>query len=149
MSTCSTDEMAATGAEFWNSLRSGTLSLPYCAVCEAAFFFPRRWCPRCWSDRISWVPASGNGVVYATSVVHVPFQGVRPEDVPYGVALVDLAEGVRVPGFTPTGEEMPRAGDAVTARVETCDGKDRLVFYRTPVPAVTSEQARKDSNAGS
>jgi uncharacterized OB-fold protein len=55
-------------------------------------------CPRCLGDAIEWRTATGDGVVYAASVHHLPGPGRDADDVPYTVALVDLDEGVRVMG---------------------------------------------------
>jgi len=53
-------------------------------------------CPRCLSDIVDWRGATGNGVVYAASVQHLPGPGRDAADGPYVVALIDLVEGVRV-----------------------------------------------------
>ena len=45
---------------------------------------------------IEWREASGEGTVYAASVHHRPGPGRDPAEGPYVVALIDLAEGVRM-----------------------------------------------------
>lgn len=72
--------------------------LPVCDSCGRTFFFPRRWCPRCWSAEISWVQATGRGTIYSACTVNIPFDGRSAEEIPYTVALIDLEEGVRLPG---------------------------------------------------
>src|SRR5205814_4069294 len=58
-------------------------------------FYPRSICPACMSDRIAWIESTGRGTVYSYTIVHrAPAQFA--EDVPYVVALIDLAEGVRM-----------------------------------------------------
>ena len=93
--TCAASD---TSAPYWNGLAEGLLMLPRCDACSTVFFFPRMWCPSCWSSDISWIEASGRGTIYTCCMVNVPFDGRPPEEVPYAVALVDLDEGVRVPG---------------------------------------------------
>lgn len=83
---------------YWQGLAEGRLRVPRCAACGATFFFPRRWCPHCWSDNISWIDAGGGGTLYARCTVDMPFDGRPAEEIPYTVALVDLDEGVRLPG---------------------------------------------------
>src|SRR5206468_2761141 len=57
--------------------------------------FPRPRCVRC-GGSIAWLEASGEGRVYSYTVVHrAPHESLVPL-VPYVVALVDLAEGVRM-----------------------------------------------------
>jgi uncharacterized OB-fold protein len=81
---------------YWEATRRRELVLPWCAGCELFFWFPREVCPRCLEDGVEWRPAAGTGVVHAASVHHKPGPGRSPEDGPYVVALVELAEGVRV-----------------------------------------------------
>jgi uncharacterized protein len=85
-------------APFWDATRRSELVLPWCAACERPFWYPRAACPRCLGDDIEWRTASGDGVVYAASVQHLPGPGRDAADGPYVVVLVDLAEGVRVMG---------------------------------------------------
>jgi uncharacterized protein len=84
-------------AAFWEATRDRRLVLPWCVACDQAFWFPRELCPRCLGSAIEWRPASGRGVVYAATVEHKPV--MLPDvfgDQPYVIALVDLAEGVRM-----------------------------------------------------
>ena len=95
-------------APFWEASRVGELVLPWCRECERPFWYPRATCPRCLSDAIEWRAATGNGVVYAVSVQHLPGPGRDASDGPYVVVLVDLDEGVRV-----TANVLECAPDAV------------------------------------
>jgi uncharacterized protein len=83
-------------APFWDATRRGVLVLPWCRDCERAFWFPRSICPGCLGDDVEWREATGAGTVYALSVQHKPGPGRDADAPPYAVALVDLAEGVRV-----------------------------------------------------
>jgi uncharacterized OB-fold protein len=110
-----TDEVSK---PFWANLAAGRLVLPRCRDCGSVFFFPRRLCPTCWSDAIEWVPSTGAGTVFARSEVHVAFQGISPADLPFSVALIDLDDGVRMPGRLDHGELEPeiQIGDRVQLR---------------------------------
>jgi hypothetical protein len=81
---------------FWDATRERRLVLPWCAACDRPFWYPREVCPRCLGDAIEWRQASGRGEVHAVSVQHRPGPMRDPAAGPYAVALVDLAEGVRV-----------------------------------------------------
>lgn len=83
-------------APFWDATRREQLVLPWCAFCERPFWYPRATCPSCLGDAIEWRVASGDGEVYAATVQHRVGMGRDPADGPYAVALVDLAEGVRI-----------------------------------------------------
>jgi uncharacterized protein len=85
-------------APFWEATRRSELVLPWCRECERPFWYPRATCPRCLSDAVEWRSATGDGVVYAASVQHLPGPGRDAADGPYVVVLVDLDEGVRVTG---------------------------------------------------
>lgn len=83
-------------APFWRSVEKEAMELPYCADCERFFFYPRPFCPDCWSEEIRWRPVSGRGKIWSFSVVHFPFfRGEWEERLPYVVALIELENGVR------------------------------------------------------
>lgn len=115
--------------KFWQSLRAGKLILPRCTACDRAFFYPRTRCPHCWSAEVTWFESTGEGTVFASSTVFVPFQGIDPGDVPYGVALVDLDDGVRLPGRVGIDAERPVAGDRVRAVPTTGADTPTLEFH--------------------
>jgi uncharacterized protein len=81
---------------FWDATQQGELLLQQCAACEHAYFYPRPFCPRCWSEDVSWLPASGRGSVYTWSVVHRNDLPPFPGRVPYVAAIVELEEGPRM-----------------------------------------------------
>ncbi|KAB1988549.1 nucleic acid-binding protein [Streptomyces triticiradicis] len=81
---------------YWDAAAGGRLLVRHCAACDRAHHYPREFCPHCWSEDVSWRPASGRATLYTWSVVHrndlPPFGG----RVPYAAAVVDLAEGPRM-----------------------------------------------------
>jgi uncharacterized protein len=76
-------------------------------------FYPRVAEPGTGATDLEWVEASGRGTVYATTVVRQ-----KPPVPDYNVALIDLAEGVRmmsrVDGISP---QQVRIGMPVRARI--------------------------------
>jgi uncharacterized OB-fold protein len=115
---------------FWKALAAGRLELPFCLACEAPFFYPRQWCPACWSHEISWRPVEGVGTVWALSTVHLAFQGIPETELPYTVVLVDLDAGVRLPGRLSDARGPIAVGDRV-----------RLVFADDPARDLPTFQA--------
>ena len=85
----------ATGP-YWDASRERRLVVPWCPACDRTFWAPREVCPSCLDPGVEWRDAEGTGVVYAASVHHKPGPGRSPDDGPYVVALVELAEGIRV-----------------------------------------------------
>ncbi|MGR6971094.1 Zn-ribbon domain-containing OB-fold protein [Streptomyces cynarae] len=89
-------DMDAFTRPYWDAAARGRLLVRRCAACGRAHHYPREFCPFCWSDDVTWEPASGRATLYTWSVVHrndlPPFDGRTP----YVAAVVDLAEGPRM-----------------------------------------------------
>ena len=83
-------------APWWQAAKEGRLLIKRCAACSRAHFYPRRFCPYCWSDDVDWEQASGRGTLYTYSVVHSNDLPPFPERLPYAAAVVELAEGPRM-----------------------------------------------------
>jgi uncharacterized OB-fold protein len=81
---------------FWQAAKEGRFLIMHCRTCDRTYFYPRRYCPHCWSDETEWRESSGRGMVYTYSVVHQNPAPPFNEWTPYAVVLVDLEEGVRV-----------------------------------------------------
>ena len=81
---------------FWDAARERRLLIKRCAACGRAHYYPRTFCPHCWSPDVSWEDAGGGGSVYTYSVVHQNDLPPFNERVPYVAAIVDLDEGPRV-----------------------------------------------------
>ena len=73
---------------FWASAKNGELVLPFCESCQTWHFYPRPFCPHCWSENVTWRKASGDATLHSYSIVR--------DKRPYVLALVDLAEGPRM-----------------------------------------------------
>ncbi|HUI26588.1 MAG TPA: Zn-ribbon domain-containing OB-fold protein [Candidatus Kryptonia bacterium] len=80
---------------FWDAAKRHELQLPRCRDCAEFFFYPRHVCPRCLGERIEWRRVSGDGTVYSFTVVRRPPNRAFV-DVPYVLAIVELAEGPRM-----------------------------------------------------
>jgi uncharacterized OB-fold protein len=81
---------------FWDAARERRLLIMRCRSCGGAYFYPRPFCPTCWSDDVDWEEASGRATLYTYSVVHRNDLPPFPERVPYVAAVVDLEEGPRM-----------------------------------------------------
>jgi uncharacterized OB-fold protein len=95
-----------------------------CGACRHVWYFRRTFCPACGSGDVAALTASGEGVVFAISVVTRAATAEARAHVPYAVVLVDANEGFRMMGH---GERDLKIGDRVTARFETFTG--RIVPY--------------------
>ena len=81
---------------YWDAARDGRLLVRRCDACGAHHFYPRPFCPTCWSPDVSWVEASGRATLYTYSVVHTNDLPPFPERVPYVAEIVELDEGPRM-----------------------------------------------------
>lgn len=115
---------------FWEATRDKQLVLQHCGACDRAIWFPRHVCPHCSATELGWRPASGTGSVYAFSVQYRPGLPQLKDRVPYTVALVDLAEGVRmmtnIVGCAP--DDVTVGQEVVAAWEPMSDGRHLLVF---------------------
>lgn len=80
---------------YWEGIAQGELRIQRCNACSRAVFYPRALCPHCHSDQLSWITATGKGTIYSYTVAHQAF-GSFANDVPYVIAIVELAEGARM-----------------------------------------------------
>ena len=71
---------------FWDATETGKLLLPLCADCKQFHWYPRPFCPHCYSFNLTWHEATGKGKVHTSSMM-------RRAAVPYIVAAVELDEG--------------------------------------------------------
>jgi hypothetical protein len=94
---------------FWDACKRHELTLPYCTTCEAFFFYPRQFCPTCFSWDIEWRKCSGKGTLHTFAI---QFRAQMPGmKAPYVTAVVQLDEGPRLMtnlvGVEPTLLEQP------------------------------------------
>lgn len=78
-------------------LHQGELWLPFCPFCQRFIFYPREFCPYCWSEQVEWKRLQGRGRVYSYTIVNVSALPEFNEKTPYIYAIIELEEGVRMP----------------------------------------------------
>jgi uncharacterized protein len=105
---------------------SGTAAIRYqrCESCGGVQYFRRGFCAACGATDLAEKRASGEGTVYATSLVARAATPQTRAHVPYNIVLVDSKEGFRMMAH---GANDLVIGDAVTARFVQFAG--RLVPY--------------------
>jgi hypothetical protein len=81
---------------YWDAARQRRLLIKECRGCGKVFFYPRTYCPHCWSDDTEWKEASGRGTVYTFTIVHQNDLPPFRDRLPYVTAIVELEEGVRM-----------------------------------------------------
>ena len=107
---------------FWDAVERGRLLLQRCRRCGHHQHYPRALCAGCWSQDIEWTAACGRGRVWTHTAVHRPGHPAWQEDVPYVLALVELAEGPRlmsnVIGVAPGAVQVGMPVEAVFPHLE-------------------------------
>jgi uncharacterized OB-fold protein len=78
---------------FWDAAKQHRLSLQQCASCSQYIYYPRAVCPHCGGADLEWKDVSGRGTVYSYTVARRPTARAFEPDVPYVIAIVELAEG--------------------------------------------------------
>lgn len=87
---------------FWDAARHHRLVVQRCEECAALRHYPQPMCPECHSTAWSWTPLSGRGTVHTFTVTHQAFHPAWEGRVPFAVATIELAEGVRMVSDLPT-----------------------------------------------
>jgi uncharacterized OB-fold protein len=113
--------------DFQNFLAAGSFRIQRSRATGRYLFYPRVAEPQTGSTDLEWVEASGQGIVYSTTVIRQ-----KQPAASYNLALIDLAEGPRmmsrVVGIAP---EAVKIGMAVKA----------LIIRENDLPLVVFEPA--------
>jgi len=81
---------------FWDGLAEHEIRIQQCDDCGAWVFYPRSHCHRCLSDRLTWRVVSGAATLYSFTIARQPTAPFFADEVPQRLAVVELAEGVRL-----------------------------------------------------
>lgn len=108
-------------AEYFAHLAAGRFMLQRSRSTGCHVFYPRVMLPGSGESDLEWVPASGEGIIHAVTVIRP-----KPPQQPYNVVLVDLAEGPRLMSRLEGGE--PAIGMKVKARIVQEGEAPVLVF---------------------
>ena len=81
---------------YWDGLRARRLLVQRCAECECHRFPPMPACPSCAAPGGQVVELEPQGTIYSWIVVHHAFAPAFRGEVPYVIAVVELAEGCRL-----------------------------------------------------
>jgi uncharacterized protein len=82
--------------EFWKGTKNSQLLIQECSDCQSKIFYPRQYCPECWSGNLKWSQASGRATVYSFTTTQDMVEPKFWDDLPYVLAMVDLEEGIRM-----------------------------------------------------
>lgn len=80
---------------FWDGLKQHQLRIQRCKACNQAYFYPRPFCPKCFSWDVEWFTATGKAKLHTYTIVHRAPPAFR-DDAPYVLAVAELDEGPRM-----------------------------------------------------
>ncbi len=83
-------------AEWYAHCARGELRFQRCNACGRWRHPPRHLCAACGSEKWSWEPARGRGVLFSWTVTHQALHPGFADAMPYAVLVVELEEEVRV-----------------------------------------------------
>ena len=89
-------EKKAYTEEFWKATKQHKLLIQECKDCKSKIFYPRKFCPECWSPNLGWSQASGKAKVYTYTITMGMVESKFVADLPYVLAMVTLEEGIRM-----------------------------------------------------
>lgn len=129
-------------APFWAALADDRIVVQRCDACGAWIHYPRVRCTTCWSDALSFHPVSGRAHLVTWTVSRRPSAPMFAGEVPQWLAVVELAEGVRLSstlvGVDDDGPAL-HAGIALEPVFDHgADGATRLRFRPAPPNAGTT-----------
>ena len=81
---------------YWEACRRHELRIQRCLQCGQLIHYPKVHCPNDGSDRFDWALMSGRGTVYSFIVAQRAFHPWFKKDLPYVVAIIELAEGPKM-----------------------------------------------------
>jgi uncharacterized protein len=81
---------------FWDAAKANRLLIARCLACAEVHHYPRPFCPKCWSNDVELIAASGRATLYTYSTVFRNELAPFSERVPYVAAVVELEEGPRL-----------------------------------------------------
>ncbi len=82
-------------APFFEGARRGELMIGRCKDCGTWLAPGAAICAECLSESVQWAKASGKGTLFTFALMHQRYHPGFDPEIPYNVAVVELAEGPR------------------------------------------------------
>ena len=92
--------------------QEGRLLLQHCGDCDTKFYFPRPFCPKCWSESLQWREHGGQGHIVAFTRVHRHVHEAFRAEGPTVFAEIQLIDGPSLLARC-VGDKPPQDGASV------------------------------------
>jgi len=107
------------------------LTAQRCTACGTYFYSGRKNCLNCGAEPMEVVPLSGRGKLFTYTIAHQQLPGALMK-VPYGIAVVEMEEGVHVSSVVDQDYENLKVGMDMEVYFEKMaedkEGNDLLAF---------------------
>lgn len=126
-------EITPESEPFWTACADNRLLLSECTDCGLIFYYPRSFCPDCFSDDVSWHEADGTGAIHSYTVARQLANWPKAYR-PVVIAYVELDEGPRMlTNIVDCDLDTIEIGDRVEVQFEDVEDQDIAVPVFTPV----------------
>lgn len=115
---------------FWRGLMRRQLLMQRCPSCAHLRMPPSELCPECWTRGGEWTSVRPSGKIWSFTTYHRALHPGFADEVPYQVALVELDEGVRLPGRLLPGMGEVQIGAQVTGVFEDIEEAVTLLSWK-------------------
>ena len=83
-------------APYWQATKRHEFVAQQCRACGYTHLPPGPVCTNCLSAEQDWIQLSGKGTIYSYGIYYQLWHPGFTEDIPYNVALIQLAEGPEI-----------------------------------------------------
>jgi len=83
-------------APYWQATKRHEFMAQKCQTCGYVHLPPGPACTNCLSADQDWIRLSGKGTIYSYGIYYQLWHPGFTEDIPYNVALIELAEGPQI-----------------------------------------------------
>jgi enoyl-CoA hydratase/carnithine racemase/uncharacterized OB-fold protein len=132
--------------DFWKATKEHRLVIQKCHDCNSLIFYPRKYCPECWSSQLGWQEAGGRAKVYTFTIMRDMVEPKFMPDLPYVLAMVDLDEGPRMmTRIVDCDPSIVEIGLEVEVVFEDISPQHALPMFRPVDPALRCEKSAAPS----
>jgi uncharacterized OB-fold protein len=120
---------------FWAGAEAGRLTLPHCVATGRPFWPPSPASPFVTAGAVEWRTVALEGEAVAIVTYRRAFQQPLADCMPYAIALIELAGGVRLQAHLarPDDDAAPRTGDRVELSFAPLGEGETPVLHVGPV----------------
>ncbi len=114
---------SAWSAPYWAAAAKRQFVIQACRICDKPIMYPKRVCPFCLGEDLTWRQSVGTGEIYSVTVQEAGAPTGFEDRVPYVLAIIRLDEGVQLmANLVGPGADVARCGDRVQVDFEQVAG---------------------------